>query len=314
MKVLVTGGLGFIGSHLVKRLLMDGHEVTVLDNLTRNQESGMALNHSLHAYKTYRPIIADIRDEHSASKAVRTQAGEPQDAVIHLAAIVNARMSVQKPKETMDVNLGGTTSILEASRSAGVPRFIFASSIAVYGKPQYLPYDEEHPTKPLSPYALSKLVGEQLTALYGELYGLQTVSLRFPNIYGKGASTVISLFLNRIAAGEPLTVYGGNQTDDFLHVSDAVQAYTRALDSSATGVFNVGSGWVSSIRGLISIMERELGRTFEVRYEPEAKGEIRGSTVNFAKATGVFGYRPLLGLEAGIALTCRELGLKREGV
>lgn len=196
MRVLVTGGLGFCGSFLVRELLGQGHFVTIMDNLGRDRALAERNWSEFHGEAAVR--AGDIRDYALVESAV-----EGQDAIFHLAAVVNARLSVERPKETFDINAGGTQNLLEAARKHDVKRFIFASTLAVYGKPEYLPYDENHPTNPSSPYGVSKLCGEHLVRNYGELYGIKTTSLRFSNIYGKGGAGVVSVFLDRIAGGSP---------------------------------------------------------------------------------------------------------------
>jgi len=298
MKILVTGGCGFVGSYLTRRLLQEGYEVTVLDSLARNRDWGLKVFGELHeAYpNTFKFVRGDIRFESDVRRAL---AG--QEAVFHLAAVINVRASVDRPLETMDVNLGGTLQLLQACREFAVKKLVFASSLSVYGNPYYLPYDEDHPTNPLSPYAVSKLAGEHLVRMYGELYGFDTVNLRFSNIYGTGGSGVISVFLNRIRDGKPITVYGGSQVDDFVHVSDAVNAYMRSLSyKHQHGTFNVGSGETTSINGLVQSLKALLKSDFAVEYAPPKSGEITDSRLDFTRARQLLGYSPSVTLQEGI--------------
>jgi len=309
-KVLVTGGAGFIGSHVVDRLAEMGVEVLVVDNLFTGKVENLqkALEHG-----NVRFFEGDIRDGGIVERVV----GEVE-AVVHLAAIASVPFSVENPVLTNDVNVGGTLNLLDACVRKDVQRFVFVSSCAVYGEPSYLPVDEEHPVKPLSPYAASKVSAEVYCEVFGRVYGLGVVVLRLFNVYGSRQrgeddySGVISKFLENMACGRPLVVFGdGEQTRDFVHVDDVVDAVLLALESEgAVGeVFNVGSGRSVSVNELVGVMGEVFGVEVEVVYEKERAGDIRASCSDISKAQRILGYRPRVTLESGL----RRLVLECKG-
>ncbi len=309
-KVLVTGGAGFIGSHVVDRLAEMGVEVLVVDNLFTGKVENLqkALEHG-----NVRFFEGDIRDGGIVERVV----GEVE-AVVHLAAIASVPFSVENPVLTNDVNVGGTLNLLDACVRKDVQRFVFVSSCAVYGEPSYLPVDEEHPVKPLSPYAASKVSAEVYCEVFGRVYGLGVVVLRLFNVYGSRQrgeddySGVISKFLKNMACGRPLVVFGdGEQTRDFVHVDDVVDAVLLALESEgAVGeVFNVGSGRSVSVNELVGVMGEVFGVEVEVVYEKERAGDIRASCSDISKAQRILGYRPRVTLESGL----RRLVLECKG-
>lgn len=300
-KVLVTGGAGFIGSHLIDKLLHEGFEVTALDDFS----SGKIENIGHHTgASNFRLIRGDVRNLGDIKKAV-----EDADAVFHLAAIVSVPLSVKNPSLVDDVNVRGTLNFLKASLDADVKRFIYASSCAVYGEAFDLPIDERHPTAPLSPYAASKLAAEHHCTRFHEDYGLETVCLRYFNAYGprqkKGPyGGVITQFINRIKQGKPPLIYGdGNQTRDFVHINDVAEASELALHKrGAVGeVFNIGTGKATTVNQLAQILTKLMGK-------PELKpvhtnprlGDIRHSQANITKAQTILGYTPKISLEQGL--------------
>lgn len=303
MKILVTGGLGFVGGYLVTALLEKGHEVTVLDNLSRNRERSIALWDRLDSdYRNrFMVIWGDVMYMPAVEAAV-----EGQDVVFHLAGVVSVRESVEDPRRSTNINLGGTLNVAEACRTQDVDKIILASTIAVYGRAD-LPYVEESSTNPLSPYGLSKLASEHILRIFGELYRIRNISLRFSNIYGGGGAGVINVFIDRIRRGEPVTVFGGSQVDDFVHVSDVVDAYVRALEHITRApdvpwgydsrIFNIGSGETASPLELVEILERITGRYIVVDVQSPRRGEITKVEVSWKKAQEILGYRPRFRLE-----------------
>ena len=300
-KVLVTGGAGFIGSHLIDKLLHEGFEVIALDDFS----SGKIENLRHHSgASSFRLIRGDIRNMGDVKKAV-----EDADAVFHLAAIVSVPLSVKNPSLVDDVNVRGTLNLLEASLDADVKRFVYASSCAVYGETSDLPIDERHPTAPLSPYAASKLAAEHHCRAFQKDYGLETVCFRYFNAYGlrqkKGPySGVITRFINRIKQEKPPVIYGdGSQTRDFVHVDDVAEASELALHRrEAVGeVFNIGTGKATTINQLTQILTKLMGKPeLKPVYTNPRPGDIKHSRANITKAQTVLGYTPKISLEQGL--------------
>jgi len=295
LRVLVTGGAGFIGSHLVKALVKAGHQVRVLDNLSTGSIENLA--DVLNAIEFVR---GDVRDYGVVESAVRGV-----DAVVHLAALIDVAESVEKPDLYFDVNVRGTYNVVKASKN--VSTFVFASSSAVYGEPIRVPIPEDHPLMPKSPYAASKVSGEAFVQAFANQYGFRPVILRLFNVYGPKQSRsyagVIIEFTRRVSRGEPPVIFGnGEQTRDFVHVSDVVEAVMLSLrNEGARGVFNIGSGEGVTINRLahliLELMSREDLRPI---YAPPRLGDIRHSIADITRARKELGFEPKLGLEVGI--------------
>lgn len=301
-KILVTGGAGFIGSHLVDRLLDEGFEVIVLDNLSTGRMQNLV--HHQHR-KDLHFIKGDIRDFELVKKVV-----VEVDAVFHEAALVSVTRSVENPILTSEVNVNGTLNLLKACSDADVKRFIYASSSSVYGEAEALPKDEGLVPKPISPYAVSKMAAERYCLVFREVYGLETVCLRYFNVYGPRQvygpySGVISIFINRLLNGEPPVIYGdGKQTRDFTHVEDVVQANMLALNErDAVGeVFNIATGVATSVNELAALLQEIMGKThLKPVYTGPRAGDIRHSYADITKAREVLGYRPKFSLREGLA-------------
>lgn len=300
-KILVTGGAGFIGSHLVDELLMRGLKVVVLDNFF----NGCLDNLRSHLDDpNFELIEGDVRDGFCLRKAM-----EDVDAVIHEAAITSVPFSIKNPKLTLEVNSTGTLNLLEASVEAGARRFVFASSCAVYGEARKIPVSEEEPPMPLSPYARSKLEAERHCLNFYEKNGLETVILRYFNVYGPRQASgeyagVMMKFLDHLRRGIPPTIYGdGEQTRDFVYVSDVVYATLLALDCKrcAGEVFNIGSGRAISINRLCGIFQKEANRIdLKPVYKSARSGDIRRSEADISKARRIMGYEPKISIEAGV--------------
>ena len=300
MRVLVTGGAGFIGSHLVDALLARGDTVTVLDNLSNGSMDNLK-NHTTNP--SFRFIRGDIRDAKAIENAV---AGA--DAIIHEAAIISVPLSIEDPELAHSVNAEGTLALLKASLERGAKRFVYASSCAVYGEQAKLPISEDAPPNPLSPYASSKLAAEQNCRTFYESEGLETVCLRYFNVYGARQSGeyagVMTKFMERLRANKPPVIYGdGEQTRDFVYVGDVVDATLLALerDGVAGKTLNVGTGRATSINELCGIFLRSTGKTgLKPTYEALRSGDIRHSQADIAKMRKLLGYEPKVSLEQGV--------------
>jgi len=295
LRILVTGGAGFIGSHLVRALVMAGHSVRVLDNLSTG-----SLDNLRDVIASIEFIKGDVRDYETVEGAVRGV-----DVVIHLAALIDVAESIAKPDLYFDVNVRGTYSVLKASK--GVSVFVFASSSAVYGEAVRLPIPEDHPLNPKSPYAASKISGEAFVMAFSELYGFRPVILRLFNVYGPKQSRayagVIIEFIRRVSRGEPPVIFSdGEQTRDFVHVNDVVNAIMLALgNDKARGIYNIGSGIATSINKLAKIILNVMGRE-DLRpiYAPPRPGDIRHSVADITKAIKELNYRPNVDLKDGL--------------
>lgn len=299
---LVTGGAGFIGSHLTDALVAQGARVTVLDNLSTGHLHNLDLGNQRITF-----IEGDIRDSGLLERVI---AG--CDVVFHEAAVVSVTQSVQDPSHSCDVNDLGTVRVLDACRKNGVRRVVMASSSAVYGDDPALPKTEKMTPRPLSPYAVQKLSGEYYAAVFGQLYGLETVCLRYFNVYGPRQdpsspySGVISIFMSRAAAGEAPTIYGdGSQTRDFVYVGDVVQANMMAATAAdaAGRVFNVGTGRAIRIDRLWSSIGELAGTTVAAQFGPPRAGDIHASVSDIGEIHQTIGFEPRVELRQGLADT-----------
>lgn len=293
MRVLITGGGGFIGSHIARRLAPD-NDVIVLDTF----ESGDRT--SLPAEVTI--LEADIRDARAMAEATTGV-----DVIFHEAAVVSVETSVSDPERTLSTNVSGTVTVLEAARTADA-RVVCASSAAIYGHPEAVPIPETAATDPTSPYGLEKLAVDQYAKLYHDLYGLETVSLRYFNVYGPGQqggdySGVIEVFLEQARRGEPITVHGeGTQRRDFVHVEDVVDANCRAASTDAVGeAYNVGTGSSVTVYELAEQIRAVTGSDSEIVHVDSRDGDIERSRADISKARANLGYEPTVSLQDGLA-------------
>lgn len=306
LRVLVTGGAGFIGSHMIDRLVKDGYDVRAIDNLSTSSQDN--IQRLLNADKVDF-VKGDICDVSQVTKSV-----EGVDVVIHFAAVTSVPFSVANPDLTFDINLSGTLNLIQASVQANVGRFVFVSSCAVFGNPEFLPVREEHRTNPISPYASSKLLAERYCMGFCERQLLQGVVLRFFNVYGprqgmNDHSDVITRFVDRVKQGEPLVVYGdGSQTRDFVSVFDVVDAVSASIKcSDAEGeVFNVGSGKPTSINMLAKTVLELAGVDLMIRYEKSRVGDIKDIYADISKAKKLLGFEPKVSLRDGLRLLLEE--------
>lgn len=299
-KVLVTGGTGFIGSHLVDRLVAEGYGVRVLDDLS----AGKLENITAHLKAGSVDFVkGDIRDSAVVAKILGSV-----DVVVHFAALTSVTFSVEHPDLTFNVNVAGTQNLINACVEHAVSKFVFASSCAVYGDPEFLPVNETCKSNPISPYAESKLLGERYCLGVDKRQVLKPVVLRFFNVYGprqglNDYSGVITRFIDRVRQNKPLTVYGdGSQTRDFVSVHDIVEAVLASMRSvNAHGqVFNIGSGKPTSINELAKTILELAGVDLEIRHEKIRAGDIKDSYADISKAKKVLGYMPRVSLRAGL--------------
>lgn len=303
-KILITGGAGFIGSHIVDRMLDEGSEVTVLDDLSSGQLENLTQcldNKHFHFMK------GDVRDWNFVKRTVRDF-----DAVFHEAALVSVARSIEDPLLTNQINVDGTLNVLKVASDSGVKRLVFASSAAVYGDARSKKISEDHELNPLSPYGLSKSVGELYAKYFYDVYGLETVSLRYFNVFGPRQtlnpesqySGVISVFLDRLSDNLSPTIFGdGEQTRDFVFVEDVVEANMLALTRKQVSgeVLNIGSGRSVSINQVAETLKIILNkRDLKNNYDRPRPTDIRDSCADISKAQTVLGYRPRVAFDQSI--------------
>lgn len=304
MKILVTGGAGFIGGHLAEALATDGHEVVALDSLFDNYAEAIK-QHNITAGRAasddYEFVQGDIRDEATVENYV-----EWAEMVYHHAARVGVRDSVDHPTTYSEVNVGGTLNILEAARKSDLERLVFASSSSVYGKPDYLPYDEDHPTTPISPYGVSKLSAEQYVRMYNEAYDLPTVALRYFTVYGPRMrpNMAISNFVSRCFNDKPPVIYGdGTQTRDFTYIEDILTANRLLLKTDAADgeVMNVGSTDNISIKQLATEVRDQLAPDAELEYDDRFAADAEHTHASINKANDLIGYEATTNIREGVS-------------
>lgn len=296
--ILVTGGAGFIGSHLADGFLADGHRVLVLDSLvTGRRENVPAGAQFLHR---------DLRDP-GLAEILRA---EHVDVVDHHAAQANVRISVDDPKLDAEANILGSISLIQACRHAGVRRLLFASSGGtVYGEQHSFPCDESHPTRPTSPYGCAKLAVEHYLEAYGAIGELEPVILRYANVYGarqdpKGEAGIIAILAEKFLAGETPRLFGdGEQTRDYVHVDDIVAANRALVAAWRPAVYNVGTGHETSLNELYARIARALGSDVEPTHAPPVAAELRRNSLDAGKLAASHGWEPRIGLAEGLART-----------
>jgi len=302
MDYLVTGGAGFIGSHLVERLVADGATVRVLDNFSTGKRANLA-----PFLSRIELIEGDIREAEACARACHGV-----EVVFHEAALPSVPKSLADPVTTHDVNVNGTLNMLVAAREAGARRFIYAASSSAYGETPTLPKVETIPPEPLSPYAVQKLLGEQYCQVFSRCYGLQTLSLRYFNVFGPRQdpasqyAAAIPAFVTAILQGEPPVVYGdGEQTRDFTYVDNVVHANLLGAAAKRTQgeVLNIGCGEHVSVNQVIREINRLLRREVQPRYAPARTGDIRDSWADIRLARRMLNYQPTVGFAEGLSRT-----------
>jgi nucleoside-diphosphate-sugar epimerase len=298
---LVTGGAGFIGSHISEELVKRGHRVRVVDNFVTGYK------HNLRAGVEF--FEGDLADP-----AVATSAVKGIDYVVHQAAIPSVPRSVDKPVESHRANVDATLNLLIAARDGGVKRLVFAGSSSVYGDTEVLPKTETMPTNPLSPYALQKLMSEMYGQMFTRLYGFETVTTRYFNVFGPRQdptspySGVISLFIKALHEGTTPVIYGdGEQTRDFTYVTNVVDGVLRSAETPGVGgqVFNVATNSRISLNQLLETLKRIFGSDVEPIYKQVRAGDVRDSQADISKAEKLIGYKPIVGLEDGLRETVK---------
>lgn len=298
MRVLVTGGAGFIGSHIVDRLILEGHEVVVVDNLSTGKRKN--LNRNARFYKT------DIQ----SWRLERIFRNERPNIVMHLAAQMDVRRSVEDPMFDAQVNILGMLNVLQQAVKHGVRKVVFSSSGgAIYGEQEVYPAPESHVTQPLSPYGLSKLCGEQYLSYFQRVSGLQMVNLRYANVYGPrqdphGEAGVVAIFIQKLLNNEQAVINGnGRQTRDFVFVEDVVEANLSVMGQETQGTYNVGTGQETSVNDLFRILQEHTGSTLKEVHGPAKKGEQARSVIDASKLRRELSWDPKTDLRDGLKKT-----------
>ena len=300
MKILVTGGAGFIGSHVADALLADGHDVHILDDLSSGKKANLPAEATFHE--------ADIRSD----AAEQLFEEEQFEALYHLAAQMDVRKSVADPAFDADVNVLGFLNLMEAGRRNGLKKVIFSSTGgAIYGEPEYTPQDEEHALKPVSPYGITKLVAEKYLHFYHVQHGLQYVALRYANVYGPrqdahGDAGVVAIFSRALLSGGQPQIYGdGEQTRDYVFIEDVVRANVAALEQEEPQVINIGTGEETSVNELFRQLRDLSDSDAEEQHADARPGEQQRSVIDPSKAKRVLDWSPSYSLNEGLAKTVR---------
>lgn len=291
-------GAGFIGSHVVDRYLEEGHEVVVIDNLSTGR-----LEYLNRGAKFYQLGI-------NSSQVEKVFATERPEVLNHHAAQMDVRRSVEDPIYDAQVNVLGTLNLLQNCVKYGVKKVIFASTGgAIYGEQDYFPADEEHPTRPISPYGVTKLAGEKYLHFYQETYGMDCIILRYTNVYGPrqnpyGEAGVVAIFTERLLTGKEAIINGdGRQTRDYVFIGDVVVANSLALQNQSSGVFNIGTGIETDVNEIFHRLNRLTGAGAPEVHGPPKAGEQRRSVVDYSRAREVLGWKPRVDLEEGLRIT-----------
>jgi UDP-glucuronate 4-epimerase len=303
MRILVTGGAGFIGSHLVEKLLGAGHEVVVLDDFNDFYDPQIKHANIAGFAKDVTVCHVDLRENDSVRSLFRR---EKVDAIVHLAARAGVRPSIQSPRLYYDTNVIGTLNLLEAARATGVERFIFASSSSVYGASKTVPFSEEqHLIQTLSPYGATKIGGEFLCSTYSHLYQMRVVALRYFTVYGprQRPDLAIHQFTRRIHAGQPIDQFGDGSTQrDYTYIDDIIQGTMAAFDYDGPmfDIFNLGENQTIQLKDLVLAIENAVGKKAKVNRLPEQPGDMRRTYADISKARKLLGYNPTTVLSQGL--------------
>ena len=299
-KILVTGGAGFIGSHLVDRLVEKKHRIVVIDNLSTGFKSNLNPKAKLFQVDICSVVIDRIFQK------------ERFEYMFHYAAQVDIRKSLQNPILDVGVNISGSLNLIRSCQKHKVKKVIFASTGgAIYGEQSFIPTNERHPEMPISPYGVAKLSVEKYLNFYYQIYGLPYVAVRYGNVFGprqnpKGDSGVVAIFAERLLKNEPLAIYGdGKQTRDYVYVADAVNAALLGLRSRQVGAFNIGRGRETSVNRLYQMMKAKTHSKSRVTYAPFRAGEQKRSCIDYNKAFNLLGWKPRFDLDSGLDLTLK---------
>lgn len=294
MKVIVTGGAGFVGSHVVDLLIKNGYEVVVIDNLSHGKIDN--INKKAKFYKM------DIRDR----EIDNIFDSEKPDYVIHEAAQMNVSRSLEDPLGDAEINIMGSINLLESCKKHNVKKIVYPSSAAVFGEPKYLPIDEEHPLNMVSNYGISKHTVEHYLDVYNKLFNLKYVSLRCSNVYGprqdtEGEGGVIATFCNNVLKDEDIFIFGdGNQVRDFIYVEDVAKATVLCMENDLTGIFNICSNLKITINDIVSIIERIADKKINPIYCSSRKGDIKESWMSNEKILSKSNWNPVVNIDNGI--------------
>jgi len=298
MKILVTGGAGFIASQIADEYINEGHQIFILDNLTTGFEKNINLKAQF------------IREDICSSAIISLFEKEKFDIVNHHAAQIDVRKSVNDPVFDANTNILGTINLLQASIKTGVKKFIFASTGgAIYGEQEYFPADEKHPTNPVSPYGITKLTIEKYLYFYRNEYGLKYSILRYANVYGPrqnpfGEAGVVAIFTNKLLRNENPVINGnGKQTRDYVFVEDVVKANVIALNDNSSEIYNVGTGTETSVNELFLKLNKVAGNKAEEKHGPAPKGEQLRSVISSAKLFNRFKWKPSIKIDEGLQKT-----------
>ena len=297
-KVLVTGGAGFIGSHLVDRLVAAGHDVVVVDNLSSGRQEFLNPQAQLYRLDTQDPALDEVFLK------------ERPEVVNHHAAQISVQASVKDPRNDARTNILGLLHLLELSRQHQVRKFLYASTGgALYGEPEYLPCDEEHPVQPLSPYGISKYAGEHYVRFFGIAYRLDYTIMRYANVYGPrqdpyGEAGVVAIFTERMLRKAEAVIYGtGEQERDFVYVDDIVEANLRSMERPERGVYNIGNGVGTSVNQIFHLLKEATGYQRGPVYAPARTGEVHKIFLSWERAKAELGWRPTVALKEGLEKT-----------
>lgn len=297
-KAIVTGGAGFIGSNLVDALIEEGHQVTIIDDLSTGRKENLNPQAKFHQVDIRSVVVDKIFQQ------------EKPEYLFHLAAQMNVRASVEDPKFDADVNIRGGINLLQSAKKHDVKKVVFASTGgAIYGEQDYFPADEEHPARPVSPYGVSKLSFEKYLHYYQVEYGLEYVSLRYANVYGPrqshlGEAGVVAIFYDRLLSGKDAIINGdGKQTRDYVYVDDVVRVNLRAMDYEGSEVFNIGTGVETDVNAIFRMVRGLSGSNQEEKHGPAKPGEQTRSVITFKKAQKDLGWEPKVALKEGLRLT-----------
>lgn len=301
MRVLLTGGAGFIGSYICQRLLEEGYEVICLDNFDTYYDPNLKRKNiePLLQNKKLRLVEGDVRDQ----RLTQEMMSQKIDYVFHYAAQAGVRASVDNPLKSHEVNATGTLNILQACLNSNVLKIINASSSSVYGKVAYLPFDEDHPKTPISPYGVSKLMAEHYCRVFSQIYGVKITSLRLFTVYGPRMrpDLAISIFMRKALNNQPVEIFGdGSKTRDFTYIDDVVDATLLALSKGDSGIYNIGSGHRISVIELVKEIIEITGSKSEVIYTEPRKGDTEHTWAHIGKAKEELGWEPKIDIDSGL--------------
>lgn len=298
MRILVTGGAGFIGSHVTEALIGSGHDVAIVDDLSSGRIENLPQGATLYQCDIRDPRLAEIFAE------VRPE------VVSHHAAQISVRASIDDPRFDASINVEGSVNLLECARKSGVRKVLYASTGgALYGEPQYLPCNEEHPIEPMCHYGVSKYTTELYLELYNRLYGMDYTILRYPNVYGPrqdphGEAGVVAIFINQMLAGEPVTIFGdGDQQRDFVYVGDIARASVAALADGSGQTLNLGSNIGTSVNQIFDILAAATDYKREATYAPARLGEVYQIYLTGERARQILGWNPSVSMVTGLQAT-----------